>query len=38
MNDSNSLLITRLAAQILSRNIQTVDVIVDDKTLSLEEK
>ncbi|ABL76033.1 vp80 [Maruca vitrata nucleopolyhedrovirus] len=38
MNDSNSLLITRLAAQILSRNIQTVDVIADDKTLSLEEK
>ncbi|ABE68489.1 vp80 [Plutella xylostella multiple nucleopolyhedrovirus] len=38
MNDSNSLLITRLAAQILSRNMQTVDVIVDDKTLSLEEK
>ncbi|AGA16255.1 vp80 protein [Thysanoplusia orichalcea nucleopolyhedrovirus] len=38
MNESNSLLITRLAAQILSRNVQSVNVIADDDTIGLEEK
>ncbi|USC25946.1 vp80 [Palpita vitrealis nucleopolyhedrovirus] len=38
MNDFNSLLITRLTAQIMSKNIQQVNAIADNESLNLQEK